>query len=274
MKTFRPKKNSSFRKKTYRKPTIKKAIRTIKRKSLVKTIKKVIHSQVETKQAFHTSSNAALTTFNSLITVNGDYLRVLPQITTGAADNQRIGDQLRLQNVMIKGYIKFNPTILTGDSKNPAVMARLFVLSLKKNLFIGDVQTQTTALSGLLKKGGTTTAWTGILSDIYAPVNTDLFTVHHDRRYYLNQTNFVTMPTTNTGVFPSDIKNTVKFFSLPLKVRNKLLRYDANFDGGLSPINYAPFILLGYTYLDGSAPDNLTTNLGLHYDVIMNFEDA
>lgn len=273
MKTFGKKKTYSFKKKTYRKPTIKKAVRSLKRKSLVRTIKKVIHSQVETKQAYTTSGNS-LIQFNSGITVNADYQTLLPSITNGSGDFNRIGDQIRAQSLIVKGYIKFEPTNPNTFIRNPCVIARLFILSLKKNQFIGDVQTQTTALVGLLKKGGTTSQWTGVLSDIYAPVNTDLFTVHMDKKYYLNQTNYTTIGGPASAVFPSDIKNTVKFFSHSLKVKNKLLRYDANFNSGLNPINYAPFMLLGYAYLDGTTPDTLASPLGLHYDVVFNYEDA
>jgi len=69
------------------------------------------------------------------------------------------------------------------------------------------------------------------------------------------------------------LKNTIKFFNFSLKVKNKLLRYDSAVGSDVEPTNYAPFICLGYTFLDGTSPDTVSTNVSLSYDSVLTYED-
>lgn len=242
-------------------------------KKLVKIIKNVIHQEAETKQAY-TSIGDSLVFYNSGINSSGDILSVLPSISKGSDDNQRIGDQIRAMSLNIKGYIKLNIGSSLNQSSLPNVIARLFVVSLKTQSNFTGASGATGALSGLLKKGGTTTAFSGVLSDIYAPVNTDLWTVHADKKFYLSQDYLQQVSTTQTSqIVARDIRNTVKFFNIKVKCKNKLLKYDSNITSGLLPVNFAPIIMLGYAYLDGSSPDVLYSNIGLQYDSVFNYED-
>lgn len=255
---------------------LRKAVRKNTRpsKTFVKKVKTVLHNQAETKMAYHTSSNAGLTYFNSGINSTGDMLQIIPSISQSTADNGRIGDQVRAQSLNLKGYLKFDLGTTPNDTATPTVVARLFIVSLKPKANYTEATSSATALSGLLKKGGSTVAFTGVLSDIYAPVNTDLWTVHHDRKFYLSQS-FLNQPAgSGVGMVSVDARNTVKFFNLNVKCKNKLLKYDANISSGLLPVNYGPIFMLGYSYLNGASPDTLSIKLGTQYDATMTYEDA
>lgn len=252
----------------------KKARRAAPRPSLVRTIKQVVNSLSETKQAYYSSGNT-LTMFNSGIDAVGDLQQLVPNMSNGTEDNQRIGQQVRAKSLNIRGYIKLNVNDVNDSTRLPNVIVRMMVVSMKTAPNFNEAQAQAPKVATLLKKGGTTTTFSGILSDINAPINTDVFTVHHDRKFYLNQSYVnatgVSPPST---VLSQDIKNTVKFFNLTVKCKNKVLKYDEDVSSDLLPTNFAPFLLLGYSYLDGSTPDTLSTNVGLQYISTLNYEDA
>lgn len=270
-----------FYRKKSRIPKRGRKLRKVARKStkpskvFVKKVKTVLHNQAETKHAYHTTSNASLTYFNSGINSTGDMLQIMPNISQGTADNNRIGDQIRAQTLNLRGYLKLDiNTSGASNSDLTTVVARLFVVSLKSKPNYTEATSSASPLSGLLKKGGTTVGFTGVLSDIYAPVNTDLWTVHHDRKFYLNQSHIQNFNSTTNAIVPVDVRNTVKFFNLNVKCKNKLLKYDANVSSGLLPVNYGPIFLLGYSFLNSASPDVLSTRVGVQYDAMMSYEDA
>lgn len=248
--------------------------RVIASKPLRDAIRKELRKNVETKHAYHTSGDG-LTKFNSGITATGDMMQIMPNISQGTADNARIGDQIRGQKLNVKGYVKFDTTTSSGynNQGNPTVLCRLMVVSLKTKPNYTEATSSSTPLSGLLKKGGTTTSFSGILSDIYAPINTDLWTVHSDRRFYLNQDYLAQYGGGTQQIVGQDIKNTVKFFNISVKCK-KLMKYDANISSGVLPTNFGPMLLLGYSYLNADSPDTLSTKLGLQYDSLFSYEDA
>lgn len=244
-----------------------------KKNALTKLIKSVIHKQAESKHAFLTTGNT-LTYFNSGVNSTGDMLQVLPNITQGTGDNSRIGDQIRAQSLNIKGYVKLDINN-TGVSNSDltSVICRMMVVSLKSKPNYTEATSSSTPLSGLLKKGGSTTAFTGILSDIYAPINTDLWTIHTDRKFYLNQSHIQNFNSTTNAIVATDVKNTIKFFNIGLKCKNKLLKYDSNISSALLPTNYGPIFLLGYSFLNGASPDVIGARVGLQFDSTFTFED-
>lgn len=252
----------------------KKARRSRPRPALVRTIKQVVGSLTETKQAFH-SSGDSLVMFNSGINSAGDMMQILPNISDGVLPNQRIGNQIRSQNLNVRGYIKLNINDTTDSTKLPNVIARLMVVTMKARPCYYDATGTPATLATLLKKGGTTTGFTGLLSDIYAPINRDAFTVHHDKIFYLNQSylNVIGASAPSTTVV-QDIKNTIKFFNFNVKCKGRILKYDEDIGSDLLPSNFGPFMVLGYAYADGSAADTVSTNLGLQYDAVLSYEDA
>lgn len=269
-------KNLKGKKVVKRRSSMRKAVSKRTNKSLVKLVKNVIHQQAETKQAY-ISTGDSLVKFNSGINSTGDMIQVLPNINLGTADNARIGDQIRAQSLNIRGYVRIDPSATSPYFNNagvPNVMARLMVVSLKTKQNFTEATSSATPLNGLLKKGGTTTAFTGVLSDIYVPINTDLWTIHADRKMYLTQDYVASYGGVTAQLIPQDFKDTIKFFNINVKCKNKLLKYDSNISSALLPTNFAPILLLGYSFMNGDAPDVLLTKLGLQFDATLNYEDS
>jgi len=230
-------------------------------------VQKVVAANVESKQAFH---SVTATNYNSGINSIGDAPRVLPSIAQGITDSTRIGDQLKSQLLTVKGAIVYNPsTGQYGTYGNSRLGVRMMIVQPRQYSNLDDVQSNAAAwLSLLLKKGGTSVAFSGILSDLWAPINSDYIIKYYDKVFYMDA------PYQATAVGSTLMGRSTKMFSIKLKTRNKILKYDTNVSSGIQPTNYAPVLLLGYAHMDGSAPDTLTTAIQLSYDSVLNFEDA
>lgn len=234
--------------------------------SIVRTIKKVINKSTETKIA-NFNTGASLIKFNSGINVVGDYYQVVPDIAQGSMINERIGDSIRAQSLRIKGYLKLNINTSPSVPSVPTVIVRLMVVSLKTKSNFDEVIGSSAPLNGLIRRGGVTTTFAGNLNDINAEINSELWTKHYDRKFYLSQ-DFV-----HTAIGTSNIKNTVKFFNINVKCKDKVLKYDDGTSSGLLPTNFSPVLLVGYSFLDGSSPDTTNTAVGIYYDADLLFKD-
>lgn len=243
-------------------------------KMIRKAVSKAVINQMETKQAFTTTGNS-LIKYNSGIDAVGDLTQIIPGISQGAGESQRIGNVIRLKSLNIRGYVKLDINEVSDSTKLPHVVARLMIVSMKVAPSFQDAQTLSSKIGTLLIKGSTTTAFAGNLQDIYAPINRNVFTVHADKKFYLRQDYVnVTGVSAPSTTISQDVSKTVKFFNISLKGKNKLLRYDEDVGSDILPSNYGPFLLLGYSYLDGSSPDVLDTKVGLCFDSTLNFTDA
>lgn len=95
-------------------------------KNFVKKVQKIIHADVETKQAYYI---LAPTNFNSGIDVTGDVIRVLPNISQGTDVSNRIGNQLKGQSLSLKGCVSWSPSVGTfGSFANARLGVRLMVV--------------------------------------------------------------------------------------------------------------------------------------------------
>lgn len=268
------KRKSAGRKRYARKYISKrKAVRSAKKSNFARAVKAVLSKQSETKESYFNSGNS-LTMFNGEITAVGDLLQIVPNVANSVEDNGRIGQSVRAKSLNIRGHMKLNINDVTDSTRLPSVMARLMVVSMKTAPNFNEAQAQGPKLGTLLKKGGTTTSFNGALQDLHAPINTDVFTVHYDKKFYLSQSYLnatgVSPPST---IIAQDTKDTVKFFNINIKCKDKVLKYDEDVSSDLLPTNFAPFMLLGYSYLDGSVGDSIFTNLGLQYITTMRYQD-
>lgn len=274
-----PKKNTAPRRRrmaSYSKTStkVKKAVRRVRRTDFNRKVKMVLSSLAENKQAYHTTGNS-LIKFNSGIDAVGDLVQILPSVSQGIGENQRIGNQIRSKNLNVRGYIKLDINDVADSTKLPHVLVRMMVISMKVSPSYQDAQTLASKIGTLLKKGGTTTGYSGLIQDQYAPINTDVFTVHHDYKFALKQdfVNVIGAAAPSTTI-PQDVSKTLKFFNFNVKCKNRLLRYDEDVGSDIYPSNFGPFLVLGYTYADGSAADVLDTKVGLCFDSVLTYEDA
>lgn len=235
-------------------------------KNFKKKVLSVIRQQVETKQGFIGQSDS----FNSGINATGDAKKIVPSIGQGTGDYQRIGDSVTALSMTLKGAIVYNPSLGSyGTYNNSRLGVRMMVVQPRQFANLGDVQASAaTWMAFLLKKGGTTVGFTGTLSDLWAPINTDGIIKYYDKVFYLDN------PYQVSAVGSQDMRGSTRMFRHTFKLRNKKLLFDASIDGGLNATNYAPVLIVGYAHMDGSSPDTSSTAIQLHYDTVFNYEDA
>lgn len=235
-------------------------------KPMTKAIQKLIHKNVETKEGYHAVQAVS---YNSGINAVGDATRLIPSITQGTGDNQRIGDQVRSQSLSIRGAIVYNPsTGQYGTYANSRLGVRMMIVQPKLYGNLDDVQTTIGTWGNyLLKKGGSAVGFTGLLSDLWAPINTDAITKYYDKIFYLDS------PYQVSAVGSQDMKGSTRLFNITKKIK-KVLKYDNAVSSGSNSTNFAPVLIIGYTHMDGSSPDTLTTAIQLSYDSVFKYEDA
>jgi len=260
------------RKSTARKPSVKKAIRSVQNKIFRKKVLSVIRRNTETKHAYSTTGDAILKFPGNMQTGLGlNIFSPLPNITRGTGEADRIGNQIKPLNLNIKGYLFYKPSAATGNynSAQSRVAVRMIVCQPKQ--FSNQTNASSTSWFGnLLQKGNTTTFWTGKLSDVHAIVNKEAITVYSDRTYYMSTTEVA--QATAVGYYMIENKNATKFFNINIPVK-KTLMYDDNTTSGLQPTNWSPQIICGFSYMDGSAVGSLQ-ECGISYDADFSYEDA
>lgn len=248
-------------KRNYKKRVVRRSVKPSK--TFAKKVQAIIRKNVETKQAFRSENNSPI---NPNITTIGDIFQLLPNVLQGTTDQARIGDQIRGQSITVKGFALANLTY-TGIS-SCRLGVRIMIVQPKQYGSFAQIQGNATAwLQLLLKRGGTTSAFTGIVQDLFSNINTDAITCYYNKVMYINA------PYLQTAVGDTSVFNTTKFFSKTLKLKNKLLKYDGSIDSGLTPSQYNPVLLIGYVKLDGTAPD-ANNQISLSYDTYFNYEDA
>lgn len=252
-KSFKSRK--SFKKnvkRNYSKPSAK----------FIKSVKKIIAKDVETKTSIFTSN---VTAFNQQIATTGDCLRLMPQIGQGIAENQRIANKIKLQSLNIRGVLTF--TLGQTSADNTRIGVRLMILRAKKfgdwNAAATDFNTNYTRLLE-----GIPTGFQGTLQQYNTPYNPDYFSCVMDKRMYMS------LSYSNVTTLTNDTVNTTKFvnFKVPY-TKNKTVIYDE--DTSTEPVNFPYFMVLGYTKLSGALADsNLTTYLTFQYTATAHYEDA
>lgn len=232
-------------------------------KAFAKAVNAVVRKDIETKQAFRQYLPVA---YNSGIDASSEIQFIVPNIAQGSAENERIGDRIQGRTLTIKGILT---QYLGNLMSNARIATRIFIVQPK--LFTNQPSILANAsnwLPYLLRKGGTTTPFTGAIQDLHAPVNTDLITCYYDKVIYTS------VPYLVTSVGAQDGYHSTKFFQKTFKLRNKSLKYQTSYESNLQPVNWSPVILIGYVHLDGSSPDVTTAQMTMSYDSIFTYEDA
>lgn len=237
--------------------------------SAVKHIaKSVVRREIQTK---FVSVRSDLS-FNSTISASSECYPIMPPITPGDADYQREGDKVRGKYLYLKGHIQYNSSFIDTPGVNnyvPPSTVRVLVLS-QRNLRTNSQISSGVDVAHLLKDNvGTTGArsYTGGMTDNLAPINTDLFKVHLDKK--------IKMKVVYQNSDGSGTGNIVGLPTMYFKCRIKLpatLYFDAG--NGDNPNNFAPFFCLGSVLDDGSSPFTVQTPYRVTWLSTAYYEDA
>lgn len=231
-------------------------------KAFVRKVQKIIHKDVETKTTVFSSN---VTAYNQQLSTTGDCLRLIPAISNGTAENQKIGNVIRLQSLNLRGVLTFFQGQTT--SNNTRIGVRMMILKAKR---FGDWNAAATDFATNYTKllEGVSTGFQGELSQFNTPINHDYFSVVMDKRIYMSQS----LQSASTLVY--DNRFTTKFVNLNVPYSRRNIHYDQD-NSATEPVDYPYFMLLGYTKLDGSAADAPGASyLTFQYTTTAKFEDA
>lgn len=244
--------------------------------SFIKKVESVIHKQVETKENSYT---LPVTDFNGLVNNVADIVRVIPTVTQGTGNANRIADQIRGQKINVRGHMMINivpnttgTTIPSAIPSNCRMMIRAAFVSIKKFNNFDDVSATTAWMNSILKNGNALQGLDGTLQSMYLPWNTDVITVHKEIKRFVTIPAIFAQTATAAGFSNTAVgfEQSIKFFNVNLKCK-KLLKYD---NTSFSPQNYAPLFICSYAKLDGTGSDILVSRVTASYVSTLYFEDA
>lgn len=238
-----------------RRATRKVGLKPIEREQVKTIASKLDAKQKQSRQALSVTPGAHATgatyanyAFPSIPAASTNLMKLLPRIPQGLERENRTGSKIKLMGVVTDFFFHIPPATLHNNAY-VSVACRLLVMSpkiIQKVSTFSDNWTAGEALeSKYLRDGSQETNFKGDLNSLRFPVNTALFTTHHDKRFTLNRGLLVGDPAEGMGNVP----DAQKHIRLSLKVKSKSLRFsDA---GVVEPDNYAPFAILLYAPCNG-----------------------
>jgi len=199
-----------------------------------------------------------------------DLRELVPDITIGSNDHQRIGRQITGKSLMIWGHLELVSSLALQALPGPTrIVVRLLVISDKRNGFYDSVTS--TFLNNIIDLGSSTTNLDGTIGgqnnvrSMYLPLDRNTCTVHYDKKFYLETPRVYN--TTGLQLQDVDLGNTIKTFKMKIPCK-KLLRYT---DSSNSPTNYAPYLTGCYFQANGDA--NTQNLVKIHFTTKFTWED-
>lgn len=227
----------------------------------------------EAEDKFVSTQGAVL--FNSRISNANECYPMIPEITQGTGDFQRIGDKVRGKYLYVKGYVQLDSAYLSqysGVHYIPPFTVRVMCLS-QKNVKVGSEVGTRVDVAHLLKDNvatGTARYYDGDLLDNLAPINKDLFKVYMDRKIKFSWINLGDSSVSGDSGFGVGQERT-KYFTCRIKLPATMSFDDGNLNW---PNNFAPFLCVGAVNDDGTAKYTVGTPFRCGWLSTAYFEDA
>lgn len=234
--------------------------------SVLTMVKKLISRNIEKKRI----GNRVVSdlTFNNTISSSSECYPIIPQIAEGFAGNERVGNKIKPKSLIVRGQVQWDAETIAGYYAPPSTV-RCMILS-QKTIKVGSAVSASADVSHLLKDNvGTHVArsYTGTRYDNFAPINTDLFRVHMDKKFKMNWAY-----TGDIGVAGATAGNTrTASFSVRIKTPEFLTFDDGNGDW---VNNFAPFFCFGAVNDDGTATFSVQTPWRVSVLSVLDYEDA
>ena len=233
-----------------------------------KNLKQAIKSEIVKYQNSGIKQyNDARTQYNNSASVVADLRQILPAIfqvgqtvSPGVLQKDdvesREGNKIRLTSIRVQGLIAIPSNDQPESADRGLIYCRLLCISCKKysNLqaFRNEWDTGENIRNVLLKYGSSPVAFNGTMEHMYLPINSEMFTSHYDRKFYLNRGQRIQIGSSlNDGIGGLHMPNVYKPFSFSLKVHDKQLLYSNPADS--QPSNFGPAVILLYSYANGAA---------------------
>lgn len=230
-------------------------------------VKKLISRSEETKLVCKSVVNNVL--FNSGITSSTEVYDVLPNLVQGVDNYQRIGDRVTPKSLSVRGTIAIN----FNESRSLTPEVHVFIVSHKSKrsydaLNAGASAGRQQIVDELIDLGnGTDTNFNGQVLPTCFPLNRKLLTIHAHKVLKLSSS-YGALANEHTA------DDTLRFRRFAIKVKcPKTLTYDASISA-IHPVNFAPVMMVGYVYPDGTFSEVLTTPVLVTATSTLYYDDA
>lgn len=245
-------------------------------KPAAKAVRAIAKAVVKKEAEDKFVSDARDVSFNSTIASAAECYTVMPQISIGTGDFQRIGDKVRGKYLYIKGQVQYSEAYLNTLTQQymPPVTCRVLILS-QKNIKVGGDVSSRVDTAHLLKDNvgtGTARAYVGTQWDNEAPINKDLFKVHMDKKIKMNFIRYDYFAGGGNAVQSQVVGNDrTKTFYCRIKLPATLTFDDGNSNWAN---NFAPFLCFGSVCDDGSTPYTAGTPFNVRWLSTAYYEDS
>lgn len=237
-------------------------MRDVQKAQVMSLVKTAIARKMENKSV---GNNVELGILHNSGIGSADCYPIIPQIlpNTAGLSYQREGDRISPKSLSVKGLISWN----SEAQLQKDIYVRILILS-QKNIKVGSqVASLAVDTANLLKPNSPAiplTSYAGFTEQVNYPVNKDLFRVYMDKTIKLTGN--------KSGTAVESIQRQSARWSYRFKSMPTAFTFDEGNGNWVN--NFAPFIAVGYSYCDGTAPDTISTLLLSNTFSMLTFEDA
>lgn len=230
-------------------------------------VKRLINRSEETKQVSRAVCNKIL--FNAGITSSTEVYDVLPVMQQGTGNFQRIADKVSAKSLIVRGTVSIN----FNESRALTPEVHVFIVSHKSkksydSLNAGSSAGRQQIVDKLIDAGnGNDIRFDGEVYPSLLPLNRKLLHVHSHKVLKLASSHGAL-----ANEHTSDDTIRFKRFSIKLKCP-KVLTYDASISTD-NPVNFAPVMMIGYVYPDGTYSEVITTPILATVSSTLYYDDA
>lgn len=228
-------------------------------------VKKSIHSNIENKIWIDYGLNQTINTANLSIPV---FKNLIPTLSQGTQQSQRIGNEVRCVKAVMKGQINLLPYNISSNDTFP-IKVKMWLLKSKR--YNQPSSEPLDIASQMFQVGNSTQGPQGNMLDMEFPINKDLFTVFSTRTFHLNTTSFSTFGGSSSFNPPDNSRVSQPFyfdFSKHLKAK---VKYN---DGSTYATNNNLYMVFQAVTYDGATKTTSSIPCEFHYTTTVHYEDA
>lgn len=253
---------------------VKRMRKAIVSKPVRRYVKSLIARMEETKIAMPAVANNVEIQPYGIANPNGSthfsFTPLFQTITQGTSNGQRVGDAIKVQKLLLQGFINFDPSHYgdTNYMKNP-LYVKMVVLR-RKDSIIDPCNYGTTGISDLLLNGPIATHPQNLPSDMWRKFNTDVYKIYATRLFKLGNAAPSDSPN-ETGQWNNDFSLSRKF-SIDLSKHVDKVKFN---ESGGTPTNCAFHVLFLVCFANGYTPSSgQKPCVEIHYDMNCTYKDA
>jgi len=240
-----------------------------KRTSLVKTIKRVIHSQIENKIVSSYNTNVILTYANTTgVSATPSFINLNPNISQGITSSQRIGNQIRVMSAKINGYVNL---LLTSPTVNPStspVYVKMWLCRRKQTNQGVSGTPSATDFNNFFQSGATSLGFQGSMLDMVFRNNNEIWSILQTKTVQL----VTALSQTGVNLINGMSGRCSVPFNFQFGKHLGLIRYN---DNSTPPYSKELYLVFQTVWADGTSSNITAYQMAeIHFNVEWSFEDA